>query len=246
MLILLYYTYIIVIALPILIVATILAAVFTIILSPVFPNKQFSYYPARWWGRLFCHICLIRVAIEGLENIVKNRSYIITCNHQSIFDVFVVYGWLPSVFKWMMKADLRKIPLVGKACEVAGHIFISRESRKATVTSLEKAYRQLQNGISVVIFPEGTRTHTGRMGAFKRGAFLLATELKLPVLPITLSGSFERLPRNTLKLRPGKINMHIHPAIEVEPFLPDKTKEFAQYTHDVIRRKLHLENTTTT
>lgn len=241
MLIILYYIYLILVALPILITITILAAVFTIILSPIFPNNQFSYYPARWWARIFCYVCLVRVKVEGLENIVKKQSYVINCNHQSIFDIFAIYGWLPSIFKWMMKSTLRKIPLVGKACEVAGHIFVNRESRIETKKSLEKAYQQLQNGVSVVIFPEGTRTKTGEMLPFKRGAFLLATELKLPVLPITLSGAFERMPRNSLKIRPGCIKMIIQPAIDVDPFLPDQTKEFAQHTWEVIHSKLSFE-----
>ena len=103
--------------------------------------------------RLFCWIMFVRVKIEGLENLNRKQSYVVACNHQSMYDIFVIYGWLPMFFKWIMKAELRKIPLVGKACESAGHIFINRSSAMAAKHSLEKAEAQLQNGVSVVVFP---------------------------------------------------------------------------------------------
>ena len=119
------------------------------------------------------------------------------------------------IFKWMMKAEIQKIPFVGKACNAAGHIFIDRKIPVSAKRSLKKAEKQLQNGVSVVIFPEGTRTKTGVMGKFKKGAFLIATDLKLPVLPITLRGSYERITRNTFLITPGTIEMIVHDPISV-------------------------------
>ena len=87
------------VALPVLLVLTILTAVFTIVLSPVFPNAQFSYFPARWWGRFFCYLLFIKVKITGIEKLDPKKSYVIAANHQSIYDIFVVYGWLPMIFK---------------------------------------------------------------------------------------------------------------------------------------------------
>lgn len=110
------------IAFPILLVITILVALTTTILSPILPNSKLSYYPARFWGRTICRLCFVTVKISGLENLEPLQSYVVVCNHQSMFDIFVVYGWFPFIFKWMMKAELRRIPLVGKACEAAGHI----------------------------------------------------------------------------------------------------------------------------
>jgi 1-acyl-sn-glycerol-3-phosphate acyltransferase len=227
-----------VIAFPVLLVLTLLTALSTIILSPLLPNSQLSYYPARWWGRAFCSLLFVKVKITGLEKLNPRQSYVIACNHQSVYDIFVVYGWLPMIFKWMMKAEIRRIPFVGMACEAAGHIFINRSNPIAAKHSLEKAKSQLKNGVSVVIFPEGTRTHDGKMGKFKRGAFRIATDLSLPIVPVTLCGSYERMPRNTLNVTPGTIEMKIHQPIDVNPFSPDNFQELMQKTWNVINSAL--------
>lgn len=226
------------VALPVLLVLTILTAVFTIVLSPVFPNAQFSYFPARWWGRFFCYLLFIKVKVTGIEKLDPKKSYVIAANHQSIYDIFVVYGWLPMIFKWVMKAELRRIPLVGKACESAGHIFINRKNPVSAKKSLDRAEAQLRNGVSVVVFPEGTRTYTGQMGKFKKGAFRMAADLQLPIVPVTLRGCFERLPRNGFVVTPGLIEMIIHEPVEVKGYEHEKQPELMQKLHDIIESAL--------
>ena len=226
------------IAFPLLLVLTIVTALATILLSPLFPNKRFSYFPARWWGRAFCYLLFIKVKLIGLEKLNPQQSYVIVCNHQSIYDVFVVYGWLPMIFKWLMKAELRKIPLVGKACADAGHIFIDRSNAVTAKHSIEQAEKQLKNGNSVVIFPEGTRTHNGEMCKFKRGAFLIATDLHLPILPLTLRGCYERLPRNTVNVVPGTIEIIIHQPIDVNSYGDDGTPKLIQDSWNIINSAL--------
>lgn len=240
----LYLIYQWLVAMPILIVVTALTAIFTILFSP-FPNTKVAYFPARAWSRIICLLTFVRVEVSGLENIDRKQSYIFVCNHQSIFDVFVVYGWLPVFFKWVMKAELRKIPLVGKACEQIGHIFMNRKNPKAMQRSLQLAEKQLKNGVSVVVFPEGTRTYDGSVGRFKRGAFLLSTDLKLPVIPITLIGAFERLPRNTCNVHPGKIKAIIHAPIDVNPYLPDKQTDLADACRQIVVDTMNAEGAKT-
>jgi 1-acyl-sn-glycerol-3-phosphate acyltransferase len=184
-------------------------------------------------------LCFVKIEVKGIHYLDPSKSYVFALNHQSIFDIFVVYGWLPFIFKWIMKAELRKIPFIGKACEMAGHIFISRSSPVAAKQSLERAEAQLKSGVSVVVFPEGTRTKTGQMGNFKRGAFRIATDLALPIVPVTIRGGFERMKRNTLNVNPGKIEMIIHQPIDVSLFLPDKTTDLIQITWDQINSDLH-------
>lgn len=227
-----------IIAFPILLILTIFTSVFTIILSPLLPNRQVSYLPARWWAKSFCTLLFINVKISGLEYLDSKQSYILVSNHQGIFDIFVIYGWLPSIFKWIMKAELRKIPLVGIACESAGHIFMDRSNLIAAKHSIEKAEAQLKNGVSVVIFPEGTRTRNGEMGSFKKGAFRIAADLRLPIVPITIRGSFDRLHRNSLNVHPGLIEMIVHEPIDVRIFLPDQISELIQQTWAVIHDDL--------
>ena len=226
------------IAYPILLVLTILVALATIILSPLLPNSKLSYYPARWWGRVICRLCFVQVRVVGRQLLHPEQSYVFVLNHQSIFDIFVVYGWLPCIFKWMMKAELRKIPLVGKACESAGHIFINRSSPIAAKQSLKRAESQLRNGVSLVIFPEGTRTYTGEVGKFKRGAFQIAADLSLPVVPVTLRGSFERMRRNSANVTPGLIEMIIHEPIDMNSFHPEQMPELIRKTRDKIESSL--------
>ncbi|NDV45791.1 1-acyl-sn-glycerol-3-phosphate acyltransferase [Paludibacter sp. 221] len=226
------------IVLPIWAVITILAALTTIILSPIFPNSKISYFPGRFWARSICALCFIPVKVYGMEKLDRNQSYIFAINHQSWFDIFTVYGWLPFFFKWIMKTDLRKIPFVGAACQAAGHIFINRESPQEAKKSLEKAKQELQHGISVVIFPEGTRTKNGALGKFKKGGFKIATDIGLPIVPVTLRGCFERMPRNTLLISPGSIEMHIHEPIDVSAYSGENLSELMQRTWDTINDAL--------
>jgi 1-acyl-sn-glycerol-3-phosphate acyltransferase len=162
----------------------------------------------------------------------------VAANHQSIFDIFAIYGWLPNIFKWIMKAELRKIPLVGKACETAGHIFIDRTNPVSAKISLEKAENQLKNGVSVVIFPEGTRTKTGNPGVFKKGAFRIATDLRLPILPVTIRGSFERVIPGSFNFTPGTIEMIFHEPVDVNQFLPDNITQLIEHTRCIITSEL--------
>ena len=222
------------IVLPVWAVITILVALATIILSPICPNSRISYFPARFWARSICALSFVRIKIRGMEKLDKNQSYIFMLNHQSWFDIFVVYGWLPFFFKWIMKADLRKIPFVGTACEAAGHIFINRESPKAAQESLKKAEETLRKGVSIVIFPEGTRTRDGKLGKFKRGGFKIATDLGLPIVPITLRGCFERMPRNTLQISSGSIEIYVHEPIDVSKHTYEDIPELMQKTWNII------------
>lgn len=223
---------------PVLLVITPIIALATIILSPLLPNNKISYYPARWWARICCRLCFVRVKVFGIEFLNPEQSYVFTLNHQSMFDIFVVYGWLPFIFKWMMKAELRKIPLVGKACESAGHIFINRCNPIEAKHSIEKAELQLKNGVSLVVFPEGTRTFTGEMGKFKKGAFRIAIDLSLPIVPVTLKGSYDRMHRNTTHVTSGLIEMHIHKPINVASYSPENSLELLQKTWDNIHSSL--------
>ena len=166
----LYHIYQICIALPILLVLTILTAVVTMIGS-LFNAHFWGYYPGKIWSQLFCYILLIPVKVKGHKNISKKTSYVFVANHQGSFDIFLIYGFLGRNFKWMMKKSLRKMPFVGKACESAGHIFVDRSGPRKVLETIQQARETLTGGTSLVVFPEGARTFTGHMGYFKKGAF---------------------------------------------------------------------------
>jgi 1-acyl-sn-glycerol-3-phosphate acyltransferase len=157
-----------------------------------------------------CYLLFLPVKVKGYKYIHKKTSYVFVANHQGAFDIFLIYGFLGQNFKWMMKQGLRRIPFVGKACASAGHIYVDKSSPKKIQETIEKAYYVLQDGMSLVVFPEGARTFTGKMSHFKKGAYFLADELQLPVVPLTIDGSFNVLPRTgkLIKRHPLKLTIH--------------------------------------
>ncbi len=212
--IILYRIYQIFIMIPLLLVLTLLAALATIIGSMLGFQRTMGYIPGHLWARAFCILSWVRVKVSGRENINPKTSYVFVANHQGAYDIFAIYGYLGHNFRWMMKKSLEKIPFVGYSCKVSGHIYVDNSSPSATTKTMEAAERQLSGGMSVVVFPEGSRTLDGRMHAFRRGAFKLATEFSLPVVPITIDGAYNVLPRGGILPHPGTIRLTIHRPIE--------------------------------
>lgn len=209
----LYRLYQICFAFPLLLILTILTALITIIGSLLGGAHFWGYYPGKIWSQAVCLILLIPIRVVGREKLHKHTSYVFVPNHQGAFDIFLIYGFLGRNFKWMMKKSLRRIPFVGKACESAGHIFVDRSGPKKVLATIERAKDSLKDGISLVVFPEGARTFTGHMGYFKKGAFQLADELQLEVVPVTIDGSFEILPRTGKWINRHRMILTIHDPI---------------------------------
>ena len=199
---------------PIMLVITLLTALTTMIGCFLGDHRFWGYYPGLIWSRLTCLISLVRVEVRGREKLDADTSYVFVANHQGAYDIFLIYGYLGHKFKWMMKASLRRIPFVGAACAAAGFVFVDR-SGKGLRETLAAAEKILVKGMSLVVFPEGSRTPDGMIHRFKKGAFQIADDLSLPVVPMTIDGSFRVLPKGGWLLRPGKIVLTIH-----EPILP--------------------------
>ena len=212
-----YILYQYLIAWPILSCLTVFTALFTIC-TVHWRNAEFVHKVQQFWSRAFFWLMFLPVSIDGTEHIKPGQSSVFVSNHQSMFDVWLVYGWLPVVFKWLMKAELRKVPFVGTGCKAAGHIFVERRNAKAALESLHEVERQLVNGVCTVIFPEGTRTENGEVGRFKRGAFQIAIDLGLPVIPLSLSGCFEVLPKGKPYVHRHPVHMHIGEPIDLKQF----------------------------
>ena len=205
------------IAWPILVVLTAFTAIFTVC-TVFWRNAEFVHKVQQFWSRSFFWLMFLPVSVDGTEHIKPGQSYVFVANHQSMFDVWLVYGWLPVIFKWLMKAELRKVPFVGTGCKAAGHIFVDRRNAKAAMESLKEVERQLVGGVSTVIFPEGTRSKDGEVGRFKRGAFQIAWDLGLPVIPLSLSGCFEVLPKGKPFVHRHPVHMHIGKAIDLKKY----------------------------
>lgn len=195
---------------PILLVLTILTALVTIIGATIGKGSFWGYWPAHIWSRCVCTLWLVRVMVNGRENIDPKSSYVFVSNHQGAFDIWTIYGYLDHNFKWLMKKPLEKIFLVGYACKKAGHVFVDDTNIRAIKETIADAEKTLKGGMSVVIFPEGSRSWDGKMIPFKRGAFMLAGEFRLPVVPLTIEGSFRAMPRTTYNVTPTTITLTIH------------------------------------
>lgn len=231
------------IAAPLIILATGITATIMAVGSTLFSAHFWGYWPGVMWAKFVCRILLLPVNTSGHELLDKNTSYVFVANHQGAFDIFLLYGYLGRNFKWMMKKELRRAPMIGKACESAGHIFVDKSGPKAIQNTVEQGRRVLRGGTSLVIFPEGARSYTGHMSTFRKGAFMLADELQMPVVPITIDGSFDILPRmkgiNFVNRRP--LNMTIHKPIYPIGQGEENMKHICQESYDAIMSGLPEE-----
>lgn len=207
---------------------TALVAILTIIFSYLINSRWASKWIAPWWGRLIIFITFSRVKLKGIENIDKNQSYIIVCNHQSIYDMLAVYGYLPVEFKWVMKKELLKMPFVGASCKALGHVFVDRTNSEKAKQSLIEAKDKITGGVSAFFFPEGTRSSDGELINFKKGAFRMAKSLELPIIPVSISGANKIMAANSLIICPHKITMTIHRPINTEEVMQSTTTELSR------------------
>ena len=208
----LYRIYQLVIALPVLVVLTIITALEVGIGMTIGNGHFWGYYPGKCWAWLILKSLLLPVKVEGREHLEKGQSYVFVANNQGAFDIFLIYGHLGRNFKWMMKHQLRKIPFVGYACEKSHQIMVDKSGPSKIRKTYDDARKILKEGYSVTVFPEGARTFTGHMARFRKGAFALADELQLPIVPLTINGSFDVLPRqrgfNFVNWHPLSLTIH--------------------------------------
>lgn len=229
------YTYLI--ATPLFILNCIVNGSLLALVGLMGDRKYFSYWIPRFWAWFTCFVYLIPVEVKGREYLDKKQTYVFLPNHQGYFDIFLTYAYLGVNFKWMLKDYLRNIPFIGYACAKSGHVYLG-ESREAITHAILESKRNLENGLSMTIFPEGTRTHDGKMGEFKRGAFVLASQLERPIVPITINGSYEVFNREATMVSRHPLQLIIHRPISVEEQKSKGTKQIMKDVYDVIHEDL--------
>ena len=227
--------YHVVIFLPLGILITIICSATIIIMLPIAGNAKWGSYPAMFWARALCITSLVRVKIEGQEHLDPKTSYIFVANHQSLYDMPLVYGWLKNNFKWIIKKEFRKMPVMGKTCELIGHIFIDRSNPIRAKHSLDQAKQSIIDGnCSIFLFPEGTRTRNGQVGRFKRGAFTIARDLHLPIVPVSIIGAYEVLPKGLNCIIPGLIKIRFHQPIDTTNLTDNNLNETIDQVRTII------------
>ena len=195
---------------------TLLSGWVTVLVSMIWSPRFASRHIAANWGRVLCWLTPVWVTVDGAENADPQKTYVVVCNHQSQYDIFLVYGWLNLDLKWVLKAELRKVPGIGIGCEKAGHIFVDRSNPERARNSVSDALGSVGDGVGVLFFAEGTRSPDGRLRPFKKGAFRVATSQNLPILPVTIIGTRDIQKPKSMMIFPGKVRMVIHPAIKLE------------------------------
>jgi 1-acyl-sn-glycerol-3-phosphate acyltransferase len=203
-----------------------LTVIFAALVNPAFASRTFAVA----WAKSLSYLTPIRVEVEGSEYADRDRSFVVASNHQSMYDILVIYGFLRLDLKWVMKQELRRVPFIGYGCEAAGHIFVERHNPMQARKAIADALEELGDGIGILFFPEGTRSRGDRMLPFKKGAFRTAIDQQLPLLPVTVTGTNEILPTRTLLLFPGKAKLTIHEPIETAGMTIDDVDTLMQET----------------
>lgn len=211
---LIYLLYFWLVFMPALVLVTVFLGGACLLLSPVLGPRATGELTAVPWSRFGLMFSGVNVRVEGKEHIKPGQSYVVVANHLSHYDIWALYGWLGVDIRWVAKKEVRNIPVIGIACEVGlGHVFIDRSNHHAALASLEEAKQRVSHGTSIIFFPEGTRSNDGKLQPFKKGAFRMAQDLDLPVLPISINGTRHVLPKGSVLVTPGNITVTIHPAL---------------------------------
>jgi 1-acyl-sn-glycerol-3-phosphate acyltransferase len=192
------------------------------------------------WGRVALLACGVKVRVEGLEHVKGEGPYIFMSNHQGSFDIFSLMAHLPFQFKWLAKKEIFSIPILGWAMTAAGYISIDREGTRETVEAMNKAARKIHDGMSVLVFPEGSRSRDGSIQPFKKGGFSLAIKAKVPVVPMAISGSREVMPPEGLAAASGEIRIRIDTPIATETYSVKEREILKEKVREAISRNFEL------
>jgi 1-acyl-sn-glycerol-3-phosphate acyltransferase len=219
---------------------TVLLSLVTILFGLFEAHGKRIYGINRLWTWLILRVGGISLKVEGLDNLDPQRQYIFIVNHQSNIDIPVLVQALrPFQLRWLAKKELLRVPFFGWAMWAAKHVTVDRKDPQDALKSLARAKERLAAGISLVVFPEGTRSRTGALQRFKKGGFLLAVQTQTPVVPIAISGSGALLPADSWRLDSGIVTVVIEKPVAVEGFRPGNLRLLSNQVRDVIAGHLN-------
>jgi len=189
---------------------------------------------ARIWSKSILFVSGIKVDVEGLANIDPAKSYIYMSNHRSNFDIPVLLGCLPIQFRWLAKAELFKIPIFGRAMQGAGYVKIDRFNRESAFKSIDEIAAKMKNGVSVMIFPEGTRSEDGNIKPFKKGGFIMAVDSGVPIVPVIVRGTRSIMVKGRWRIKPGHVTLSIKKPIGTTGYTRDNKDDLIKTVRSVI------------
>lgn len=216
-------------------------AVYTIVLgtlsvaSSVFDRRgRFAHGCARAWSWLILATTGVRVRVDGLERLTPATTYVFVSNHQSIYDIPVLFASLPYQLRIIAKESLGSFPFLGWHLKRTGHLLVDRRNPDRAGI-LKRAAQLVDEGLSLIVFPEGTRSVDGMVGRFKGGSFMLALEAGLPIVPISVAGSRRIMRKGRLAVRPGLVALHVHAPIPLDSSTPSTLIQDAKTLAERVR-----------
>jgi 1-acyl-sn-glycerol-3-phosphate acyltransferase len=197
---------------------------------------DFGHRCARMWARLILKTTGVRVRVEGLEHLDPARSYVFASNHQSIYDIPIVFASLPTQLRIVAKDSLGRVPFLGWHLQRTGHLLVDRRNPGPDIVA--KMKRLVNEAHSLIVFPEGTRSVEGELGRFKKGPFLVAVDAGLPIVPVSIGGSRHVMKKGRLMVCPGQVSLVIHPPIETADVTRDNVRELAERVRELVRSRV--------
>lgn len=180
------------------------------------------------------------VNVHGLENIPEGPVLFVS-NHQSNMDIAIICGFIDKPKGFIAKKELKKLPLISKWITLAGSIYLDRDNPRKSMEGILEGIKTLKNGHSLVVFPEGTRSRGDKMGEFKAGSFKLATKSKVPIVPLTIDGTYRVMEANKVLIKPSNINFYVHKPIYTDKLSKEELSKLPETVEDIIRSKLPNE-----
>lgn len=202
-------------------------------------DKGYFDWIHRTWSRILLRLAGVRVEAEGLEHLRVGGPQVLVCNHQSLFDIFALFAALPVSLRFVAKIELSRVPVFGEAMRRAGHVFVDRDDRPQAVAAMTRAgVRMREEGLTLGLFPEGTRSPGGRLQPFKKGAFVLAIDTQVGLVPVALEGGAAVLPRGRRRLEPRPIRIRCGRRIPLEGKRHEDRNEVLRRSRDAVARML--------
>ena len=192
---------------------------------------------ARGWAHTTLAVCGVTVRVHGLEHLQRGRNYVYVSNHASMFDIPAIIAGIPDQIRIIYKKELNWIPIFGWGLKYGSYIAVDRSRGAEAMKSLEEAAAKIRSGASVLLYAEGTRTRDGKLQAFKRGAFNLAVRAGAPVIPLTVNGSYGILPKRSIAIRPGRVDLVLSAPIDIRGSGKDEEMRLMDAVHHEITRQ---------
>ncbi len=219
--------------------ATVVGSVAVIILSKVSPTSPWIDRTARMWSRVWLAAAGVDMSVEGQERIDPGRSYVVVANHISNLDIMVCFLAVPLPIRFLAKKELFAIPLLATAMRSIGIVEVDRSAHAAIHEQVNVQAKQLiASGRSLIIYPEGTRSRAGALALFKKGAFTMAISAQLPVLPVTIHGTYQAWPPNSMKIRGGRVKVVVEEPVETSGMTHADTTRLRDEVHAAIEMRL--------